>query len=238
LQSVQQSLEIMSKSLKFYFDLMSQPARALYMFLKLNQIPHKPCRIRIERGEHLTDEYEQNINRFKKIPCIVDNDFKLAESIAIYRYLASEYEVADNWYPKDTKKRARVDEYLEWQHLNTRLGCSLYFLTTWLLPNLMGQSVDTKRVAEAKKQMESALDLITNVWLKEKPFIVGNEITVADLVAATEIEQLVVTDYNPFEGRPTLKTWIELVKSKTSPHYEDAHKMIYKVASRQKQSKL
>lgn len=48
---------------------------------------------------------------------------------------------------------------------------------------------------------------------------------------------LVVTDYNPFEGRPTLKAWIELVKSKTSPHYEDAHKMIYKVASRNK-SKL
>lgn len=47
----------------------------------------------------------------------------------------------------------------------------------------------------------------------------------------------VVTDYNPFEGRPTLKAWIELVKSKTSPHYEDAHKMIYKVASRNK-SKL
>lgn len=69
-------------------------------------------------GEHLTDEYENNVNRFKKIPAIVDNDFKLAESIAIYRYLASEHKIADNWYPKDNKKRARVDEYLEWQHVN------------------------------------------------------------------------------------------------------------------------
>lgn len=122
----------------------------------------------------------------------------------------------------------------------------------------MGQSVSQERVSEAKKQMESALDTITNVWLKDNTFIVGNEITVADLVAATEIEQLggllflsmasfeflicfisrtVVTDYNPYEGRPTLKAWIDLVKSKTGPHYEDAHKMIYKVASRNK-SKL
>lgn len=63
-------------------------------------------------------------------------------------------------------------------------------MTTWLLPTLMGQSVSKERVSEAKKQMENALDAITNVWLKDKPFIVGNEITVADLVAATEVEQL------------------------------------------------
>lgn len=50
--------------------------------------------------------------------------------------------------------------------------------------------MDEKRVTEAKKQMEAALDVITDVWLKDKSFIVGNEITVADLVAATEIEQL------------------------------------------------
>lgn len=54
----------------------------------------------------------------------------------------------------------------------------------------MGQTVDPARVSEAKNRMEEALDLLTNVWLKDKTFIVGNEITVADLVAATEIEQL------------------------------------------------
>ncbi|KAJ6644406.1 Glutathione S-transferase theta-1 [Pseudolycoriella hygida] len=224
----------MSKPLKFYYDLMSQPARALYMFLKLNQIPHEQCVVNIGRGEHLTDEYEKNINRFKKIPAIIDNDFKLSESIAIYRYLASKHKIADSWYPEDSKKRARVDEYLEWQHLNTRLGCSLYFMTTWLLPVLMGQKVSEEKVEQAKTQMENALDIITNVWLKDKPFIVGNEITVADIVAATEIEQLVVTNYNPYEGRPKLKAWIESVRSKTNPHYDDAHKMIYRVASRNK----
>lgn len=40
----------MSKPLKFYYDLMSQPARALYMFLKLNQIPYEGVRIDIAKG--------------------------------------------------------------------------------------------------------------------------------------------------------------------------------------------
>jgi glutathione S-transferase len=49
-------------------------------------------------------------------------------SIAILRYLSRKYNVADHWYPKDSKKQARVDEYLEWQHANTRADCALYYL--------------------------------------------------------------------------------------------------------------
>ena len=29
-------------------------------------------------------------------------------------------QVADHWYPKESQAQARVDEYLEWQHLGTR----------------------------------------------------------------------------------------------------------------------
>ncbi|XP_037030138.1 glutathione S-transferase theta-1-like [Bradysia coprophila] len=220
----------MSKSLNFYYDLMSQPARALYMFLKLNQIPYEGVRIDIAKGQHLTDEY-RNINRFQKIPCIVDGDFRLAESIAIYRYLSSVYKVDDQWYPKDAKKRARVDEYLEWQHMNTRMSLSKYVWSTWLLRSMTGKTVSEAKINEARKQMEATLDLFTKLWLNDSQFIAGDEITLADLVAATEIEQLGPTNYNAFEGRPQLKKWIELVKSKTNPHYDDAHKMIYKVAA-------
>lgn len=35
--------------------------------------------------------------------------------------------MADHWYPKDSQKQARVDEYLEWQHNNTRAHCTEYF---------------------------------------------------------------------------------------------------------------
>lgn len=49
-------------------------------------------------------------------------------SVAILRYICRTYNVADHWYPKDSAKQARVDEYLEWQHLNTRANCALYYL--------------------------------------------------------------------------------------------------------------
>lgn len=74
--------------------------------------------------------------------------------------------------------------------MNTRFACVTYFWRTWLLPNMMKKTVPEAKIIEAKKHMEATLDLITNIWLKDTPFIVGNEITIADLVAATEIEQL------------------------------------------------
>lgn len=50
-------------------------------------------------------------------------------SVGILRYLCREKNVQNHWYPEDSKLQAKVDEYLEWQHLDTRLNCSMYFLT-------------------------------------------------------------------------------------------------------------
>jgi glutathione S-transferase len=59
------------------------------------------------------------------IDWIVEKIFSL--SVGILRYLCREKNVPDHWYPKDSKQQAKVDEYLEWQHLDTRLSCAMYF---------------------------------------------------------------------------------------------------------------
>lgn len=42
---------IMSKPIKFYYDLMSQPARALYIFLKITNIPFEQCPVALRKGK-------------------------------------------------------------------------------------------------------------------------------------------------------------------------------------------
>lgn len=41
----------MAQSIKLYYDLLSQPARALYMFLSLNKIPFERFPVSIQKGK-------------------------------------------------------------------------------------------------------------------------------------------------------------------------------------------
>ena len=56
---------------------------------------------------------------YNLLHCLVLTSFWSC-SVAIFRYLCGKYSIPDNLYPKDLVKRAKVDEYLEWQHMNTR----------------------------------------------------------------------------------------------------------------------
>ena len=124
-------------TLKFYYDLMSQPCRALYIFLKMTSIPFESKEIALRKLEHFTDEFAQ-INPMKKVPVIDDDGFRLTESAAIFSYLADKYE-KHQWYPKDLQTRARIDEYNHWQHLNLRTTGSMVFQSkvVLLLPHRM-----------------------------------------------------------------------------------------------------
>lgn len=140
-------------------------------------------------GEHLTDEFKLNINRFQRVPCINDNGYKLAESVAILRYLSAKGEIPEMLYPKYFVKQARVDEFLEWQHTTLRVTCAMYFRTIWLDPLLTGRSPKEDKIEKLRMHMERNLDIIEQVWLAKSEFLTGSTLTVADIFAACEIEQ-------------------------------------------------
>lgn len=105
------------------------------------------------------------------------------------RYLDAKYSIPDHLYPKQLEQRARVDEYLEWQHFNTRLNVASYFRLRYIQPLLLGKPSDEKALAQAAKARDSTLNLFESAWLGQNKFIVGNTLSVADLFAACEIEQ-------------------------------------------------
>ncbi|KAG5684923.1 hypothetical protein PVAND_014131 [Polypedilum vanderplanki] len=217
--------------MKFYFDLLSQPSRALYIFLKVTKTPVEFVKIDLKRLEHLTNEFKA-VNRFQKVPCIVDNGFKLSESVAIFRYLMqSNPNISENWYPKDAKSRALVDEFLEYQHIGVRYPCAIYFQTKWLLPTFSGKPPNEKKVREYENLMIKSLDTFENIWLAsdQKEFLATKEISFADILACCELEQPRMADFDTFKDRPRLKKWHEKVKKETNPYYDEAHKNVYDI---------
>ncbi|XP_073985763.1 glutathione S-transferase theta-1-like [Rhodnius prolixus] len=222
----------MSK-LKLYLDTLSQPCRSLLIFLENTKIPYEPIVVRLGKGEQNSPEFLK-VNPLHQVPVIDDNGFILRESVAILRYLCREKKnVADHWYPKDSKKQAKVDEYLEWQHLGTRLGCGLYFRTLWLEPLATGKTPDIRDIQRCKTQMVTACDSIENHWLKNK-YICGDEISIADILAASELEQPRLAGYDPRDGRPKLTEFMARVREATNPSYDEAHKIINTIVDKYK----
>lgn len=105
-------------------------------------------------------------------------------------YLADKKQLSEQLYPKTLEERARVDEFLEWQHLTLRLACGMYFRDSWLLPiNGLAPKPKAEQIEQLIKQVESNLGLVERLWL-EKDFLTGQNLTIADLYGSSEIEQL------------------------------------------------
>lgn len=202
-------------------------------------------------GIHLTENFRDNVNRFQKVPAIVDNGFQLSESVAIFRYLARTHDISDPWYSKNDQTRARIDEYLEWQHTNIRQTCTQFFILAYLKQRTIGSSPDDAYViASAQKQMSKSIDELENLWLKPKLYISGtDQLSFADVLAACELEQTsnlcgILTfirvnfhlfliffckelgGYDPTEGRPNVTEWLKNVRDGTNPVYDEAHDIL------------
>jgi len=160
--------------LTLYYDWSSPPSRAVMMFCKHvfgADSTFKSKETRLMKNEHKTPEYTK-INAVQQIPAIYETDedgeshpFALAESSTIMRYImntrfAGNPEL-DHLYPSgDLQARAKVDEYLDWNHVGLRLNTNRYvklhyfFIVRGLVPEPQAQA----EVKEALKTSFRILD--------------------------------------------------------------------------------
>lgn len=74
--------------------------------------------------------------------------------------------------------------------------------------------------------LKDALDKIENVWLRSSPYVAGEEVSIADLLIATELDLLQVCIEEPFtyakliETRPKVVEYLARVKQACAPYYE------------------
>ncbi|XP_038649508.1 glutathione S-transferase theta-1-like [Scyliorhinus canicula] len=209
--------------LELYLDLHSQPCRAVYIFAKKNNIAFEFKLVNLLAGEQFNEELGK-VNTLRLVPAIKDGDFTLGESVAILKYLAGKYQTPDHWYPADLQKRARVDEYLSWQHMTIRYHGSRIFMFRSLLPTLTGQPVPKDKMDEALEDLQKSMQTFEDKFLQGKPYIVGEKVSLADLVALVELMQPLGTGFDPLEGRPKLIEWRERVKSDVGKAlFDEAH---------------
>jgi glutathione S-transferase len=201
--------------MKLYMHPVSTAARPVRLLIAEHGIKCDEEFVDILKGEQHQEPYA-SLNPSRLVPMLEDDDLRLTEGSAILKYLADKYNLPV--YPKDLKKRAKVNEMMDW--LNTQFyrefGYGLIY--PQLFPNHKRRSDEAHAGTIAWGQEGAAR------WLKvlndhligpDKPYLCGSEITIADYFgsALVSIGELVGCDYSDY---PNVARWLGNVKKLNS----------------------
>lgn len=222
--------------LKLYANPISQPSRAILWALKLTNTPFEFVNVDIAKGETRQPDFLK-LNPHGKVPVLVDRSVKdpehpdaegfvLTESAAILEYLADKL----NWdelLPKDPVKRARVHEYLHEHHATVRHSTTQFFAPLFVARHLHKDAAKADQIrADAGKTLAKTFKYIEDRLSKHK-FLVGDKLTIADLQAVTEVNQIAVPEEKPLFDLsvvPHVKAW--LAEMKKTPHYDEINRPV------------
>uniref|UniRef100_H3CFN2 glutathione transferase n=1 Tax=Tetraodon nigroviridis TaxID=99883 RepID=H3CFN2_TETNG len=219
--------------LEVHLDLLSQPCRAVHILLACTRTPHRVRTVALRKGENRTAEFTK-LNPMRRVPVMVDGKFTLTESDAILKYLATKPGVPEHWYPRQPERRARVDEYTAWHHSNTRPHAAKVFILEVLLPAQTGGQVEQERLDGALAQLDATLDRLESMFLRRQPFLCGDDVSVADLLALCELMQPAASGRDVLQGRPQLQRWRSRVQAAVCHAFHQAHAVLLAVRERRR----
>ena len=170
--------------MKLYYHPVSTTSRPVCLFIAENGINCELQVVDLMKGEHYQPSYvAKNPNRL--VPMLEDGDFRLTESSAILKYLAEK--ARSPAYPSDLRKRARVNERMDWLNTGFYRDFSYGFLYPQIFPFMKrpDDKVQAGTVAWGKDKAVGWLKVLDeNLIGPKSAYLCGDEITIADYLGS------------------------------------------------------
>lgn len=210
-----------------YVDLLSQPGRAVMIFLEICRVKYRKVEVRLFKGEYLTEDYKQ-ISPAQTIPTLVHGDLVLYESHAILTYIARTVPASENWYPSDLVQKSLIDCYLHWHHLHIRLGCAMYLHNKFMAPLIYGKSFNDIEMLTSEARND-AFDMISKIFSQGLFVARTQKVSIADLVCYSELITMkwVGFDFNKF---PRICEWMDKIGA--IQEVKELDKLLFKVTAK------
>ena len=140
------------------------------------------------------------LNPKGSLPFIQDAEFRLAESSAILKYFCNSRAVPEHWFPKESQKQAKTNEFLDWfllkkkihhnsnnntnnknknnnnnrYHCTLRRNCIKYVMGKHYSKQLNQPLPSEESLQKMEKEVIANLQFIESNYLQEFDFLNGN----------------------------------------------------------------
>ncbi|CAG2169353.1 unnamed protein product [Oppiella nova] len=213
--------------IELYYSRFSGPSRAVHMTARHLNIEIDIKAMDLSEGEHLKPDFIQ-LNPAHTVPTINDNGFVLWESRAIMQYLCNRYAPDSQLYPRDPKKRALVDRWLNYDmNLSNTLG-EFFFTKVFLGVDPPQDKVDA---------VNNIIKIIDTV-IGDNKYLTGDELTIADLSLLAGTIYIEWAQYDLSEY-PNYQRWYSYLKTDLAYFAEinefseeEKHQMVDKVRAK------
>ncbi|CAH0590468.1 unnamed protein product [Chrysodeixis includens] len=186
-------------SVKLYHFPISGPSRGALLAARLVEVPVDVEIVNLFEKEQMKESYLK-INHQHCVPTLDDCGFILWESRAIACYLADKYGKDDQFYPKDLKKRAIVNQRQQFD------GCSLYVkIRAICFPILFCGETEIKQ--SLKDDLNSTLGFL-DMFLQDTIWVAGNHPTIADAAIYASVTSILAVGWD-ISSFPNIQRWLQ-----------------------------
>jgi glutathione S-transferase len=191
--------------LKIYGNKQSGSAAKVHYAVELLGIPYEYKELDFQKD--LKTPWYLKIHPAGKIPSIDDDGFILWESMAIVRYLADKK--GSQYYPKDLKKRAMIDQWMDFCTIHVQGGVEKVVFNKVFAP-MMKLPVNEQAMAEGFKEVDRFFPIVDK-QLQEHGYIAG-EMSIADLIllAIFDYTDLAKIDYVKYKN---ISAWVKKMRA-------------------------
>lgn len=190
------------KPIRLYRFGLSGHSHRVELFLSLLGLPFEIVEVDLRAGEHKTPDFLAR-SPFGQVPAIEDGDVALADSNAILVYLASRYDEAGRWLPRDPLATAEVQRWL-----SVAAGFLAYGPAAARLVTVFKAQLDHERA----KAIAARLYGVMEAHLAQGGFLAGPQPTIADVAnyTYTAVAPEGGVSLQPY---PAIRAWLARVEA-------------------------
>jgi glutathione S-transferase len=189
--------------------------RAVLMALIEKKVAHDQVHVEMDDNEHRAPEHLKR-HPFGMLPAFEHNGFMIYETVPILTYIDDAFP-GTRLMPGDIHRRTRAAQIMSVinAYAYRPLVWGIFVPRTFPKPDRV---VDEAAIAEAVKIGAHALQAIEDLTMNPDPFLVGRQISLADLLLEPVVHYLATTA----EGKailpktPKLAAWHEAIQSRPS----------------------